>query len=271
MNDAHYEAIADVKGTYAEMQPAYHASLIAPADDMWASFADAASPYALLANGETVGFCAVNDERELMAFHLLPRFENQGARLLEFLRKQHALAAAVASTVDPGFLALCLEAGAGVETKALMYRHVLPPEGDAISGLRLASMSDHEAVVAFDEAAIGAPRSFLEPYLAERIENRELLLHEDQSRLIAIGECRNDHRSPGHAHLGIVVGTEHRGKGLGRRLLHALVLESRSRGLQPLCSTEPENHAAQAAIHAAGFRSQHRVFRIALPPRASDS
>ena len=231
MNDAHYEAIADVKGTYAEMQPAYHASLIAPADDMWASFADAASPYALLANGETVGFCAVNDERELMAFHLLPRFENFGAGLLEFLRKQYALAAAVASTVDPGFLALCLEAGTDVETKALMYRHVLPPEGEAITSLRLASMSDHEAVVAFDEAAIGAPRSFLEPYLAARIKDGELLLHEAQGNLVAIGECRNDHRSPGHAHLGIVVGTEHRGKGLGRGLLHALVARGRVVGM----------------------------------------
>lgn len=244
------------------MQPAYHASLTAPMDDMWASFADAASPYALRVNGETVGFCAVNDERELLAFHALPRFENLGKDLIGFVARELKLAAAVASTVDPGFLALSLEAGTDTDTRALMYRHVLPPEGEAISGLRLAAMSDHEAVVAFDEAAIGAPRSFLEPYLAARIENGELLLHEAQGKLIAIGECRNDHRSPGHAHLGIVVGTENRGKGLGRGLLHALVLESRSRDLQPLCSTEPDNHAAQAAIHAAGFRSQHRIFRV---------
>ena len=234
---------------------------------MWASFVDAAEPLALLADGEPVGYGALNAESELLAFYLQPEFRHVGPYMLKFLITHLELTAGIVSTIDPLSLSLCLEAGHSPETRALMYEHVLEPRpGVAPLELRVATAADLEAAIAFDEAAIGAPRSFLEPYLGARIENGELLLCERDGAIIASGECRVDTRAPGHVHLGMIVGREHRGTGLGRRMMHTLVDECRARNLKPLCSTEPDNVPAQRAIESAGFRSQHRVFRIAYAP-----
>lgn len=264
MKPTRLEIQADTAEIYSDMQSAYQETLSGPLDDMWGAFADAALPYALLLDGKVVGFCSVNDACELLSFHLTVQHEDLAETFLGYLIERLDLVAAVASTVDPGFLSPGLGLGRGAVAVALMFRHVLEPLGHALSGLRLASTADHAAAVAFDEAAIAAPRSFLEPYLLERIERGELLLHEKQDEILAIGECRMDQKRSGFAHLGIVVGQVQRGLGLGSSLLHALVLESRGRGAKPLCSTEPGNLAAVHAIHKAGFRSRHRVFRVEL-------
>lgn len=49
--------------------------------------------------------------------------------------------------------------------------------------------------------------------------------------------------------------------------MHPLTDLSRTRGLTPLCSTEPANIPAQRVIHRAGFQGLHRVFRIATMPK----
>ncbi len=259
-----FDLQADAAKVYFGLQPAYRKTLVAPQDDMWATFADAAAHYALLAGGETLGCCSVNEDRELLFFHLRARFEDRAEAVFGELIERLELVAALPSTVDPGFLSLSLEAGHGSDPKALLFHHLLEPAGTALSDLRLASTADHPAATAFAQAATDMPRSFLEPYFAERIDKRQLFLHQKGDEVLATGECRDDERQAGHAHVGLIVGRGRRGKGLGSRLMHALVLECRRRKLKPLCSTEPENLAARRVIHKAGFRARHRVFRVAL-------
>ena len=129
--------------------------------------------------------------------------------------------------MDPSFLSLSLGAGHGSVPKAMMFQHMLEPAGTALSDLRLALAVDHSASTAFAEAAAGFPRTFVEPYLAERIERGELFLYEERGEILASGECRR-------------------------------------RNMKPLCSTEPANLAARRVIHKAGFRARHRVFRVTL-------
>jgi GNAT superfamily N-acetyltransferase len=70
-----------------------------------------------------------------------------------------------------------------------------------------------------------------------------------------------------HAHLGLVVGADHRDHGLGTALMCSLVDLCRDRELIPPCSTQPDNGAALRVIRRAGFRSRHRVFRVDLGTR----
>jgi GNAT superfamily N-acetyltransferase len=231
---------------------------------MWAAFADAASHHALLVSGETVGCCSVNEARELLFFHVHAEYEELAEALLGYLIKRLELTAALPSTVDPSFLSLSLDAGHGSITKAMMFQHMLAPEGTGLSDLRPASAADHAAAMDFVESATSFPRAFLEPYLAERIEKGQLFLYEGEEEILASGECRGDPRQSGYAHLGVIVGPGQRGKGLGSRVIHELVLECRRRNVKPLCSTEPGNLAARRLIHKAGFRARHRVLRVAL-------
>ena len=234
-----------------------------PDDDLWASLADLADPYELVIGGEPAGACSIDDQRRVHAFCVDDRFADQAPTALGAVIATGVVAAVVA-TSDAAFLSLGLEAGAAAQTLALLYELRAEPTVEPIE-LRHATPGDHGAAVAFDVAATGAPPDFLDGFLAERIGAGELyLVTGPDGGIVATGECRADRWVPGWAHLGMVVGTDHRGRGLGSRLLRALVERSRALGLEPLCSTEPSNVAAQRAIGRAGFRSRHRVLQVDL-------
>ncbi|WP_080636011.1 GNAT family N-acetyltransferase [Salinispora mooreana] len=242
-------------------------NLLGPEDDMWATFADMAEPYEILIDGHIVGCCSIDDDNQLHAFHVSHDYQEVASEVLAHVIDTKKISAAVASTVDPAFLSLSLTTGGKADPVALMYTLIAPTAQRESVAVRPASRADHCAAVEFYQAEIGLPRDFLERFLAERVDRGELYLVEGVAgEIAATGECRVDPRSPGHAHLGLVVGAHHRGRRMGSRLMHTLTELSRARGLTPLCSTEPANIPAQRVIHRAGFRCLHRVFRIAMMP-----
>ncbi|MDF1665484.1 MAG: GNAT family N-acetyltransferase [Planctomycetota bacterium] len=243
---------------------AQQAVLTAPFDDMWDTFTNLAQFYLLHFDDKEIGYCAMNDGAELLAFYLEAAWEDRAEILLGELIESLKLRAACPSSVDPSFLSVALSLGQSAEPVALMYHSFIAPEGHEFLGLRLAETADHEAAVAFAETAIGAPRAFLEPYFQERIAKQELFLHEDAGVILASGELRSDLWRERHAHLGVIVHQEQRGKGLGYLMMHSLIRECQKRDFEPLCSTEPGNAAARRMIEKAGFRSRHRVFKIQL-------
>ncbi len=259
------EIRVDTSGAYERLRDARHRTLVAPEDDMWATFADLAQPYALTLGGRLVGRFSVDEDRQVHAFHVGADHEGVAGELFAHVVDQLDLRAAMASTVDPIFLSLALTAGGVAAPVALMYEHVAGPSSDEPAEVRLATPEDHTAAVAFARAADGSPEGFAGPYLARRIDLGELYLVEEAGRIIATGECRVDTRSPGNAHLGLVVEPDLRSRGLGTRLMQTLTRVCLDLALMPLCSTEPGNVAAQAVIRRAGFRRRHGVFRVHLP------
>lgn len=257
------ELVVDA-AAYEQLRMDRHRTLVAPEDDMWATFADLAVPHAIMIGDELVGRFSVDDEHQLHAFFVTDAFEPLAPALFARVVGELGVSAAIASTVDPLFLALSLSAGGGAEPVALLYDHVAPPTYDASVDVRLAVGADHAAAVEFARAATGSPDSFLVPYLEVRIGLGELYLVEIDGAIVASGECRVDQRTPGQAHLGLIVGADRRGHGLGSRLLHTLTEVCHAQDLRPLCSTEPTNLAAQKAIRRAGFRNRHHVFRVDL-------
>lgn len=240
-------------------------NLVGPEDDMWATFADIAEPHALVVNQEVVGCCSIDADNRLHAFHVTGDAQELAPAILDHVVHELNISSAMPSTVDPGFLSLCLTAGGRAESVGLMYEHIADPLDTRTVDVRPASSDDHHAAVAFYEAETGSPREFQEGYLAERISRGELhLVVDTDGRITATGECRIDLRTDKHAHLGLVVGADSRNQGVGSRLIHTLAELAHAEDLLPLCSTEPTNRAAQRVIHRAGFRTRHRVFQVAM-------
>ena len=239
-------------------------TLAAPEDDMWATFADRAEPYALMLDEQLAGRFSVDQDNQLHAFYVRDDHEAIATDLFLRVLDEIDISAAVASTVDPVFLSLSMAAGGRARPVALMYDYTAEPEGDESVELRVATPGDHAAAVAFDHDATGSPEAFLVPYVAQRIDRGELYLLEGMGKIVATGECRADIRAPGNAHLGLVVRTDLRGQGMGTRLMHTLTEICTLRDMTPRCSTDPANVAAQKVIRRAGFRNRHRVFRIAM-------
>jgi RimJ/RimL family protein N-acetyltransferase len=257
-------AIRADRQVYDDLRDERQRTLVGPEDDMWATFADMAEPYALVVEGEVAGCCSIDDVHELHVLHVRSDFEERAAELFAHVVEHAEIVAALPSTVDPAFLSLSLAAGVRAEPVALMFEHVIESSSSGRVDLRLATATDHAAAVAFDRAATDSSEAFLDPFLAERIDRHELYVVESDGEIVATGECRVDQRARGHAHLGVVVGSDRRCHGLGTGLMHALVDVCRVRDLEPLCSTEPDNLAAQRVIRRAGFRSRHRVFRVMM-------
>lgn len=250
---------------YEELRGDRQRTLVGPEDDMWATFADLGEPYSLTRGGRLAGRFSVDEEQRLHGFYVSDDFEAMSAGLLSRVVTELDVSAAMTSTVDPVFLSLCLTAGGTAEPTGLVYHHVADPTVTELVEVRTAVAADHAAAVTFCRAELEAPEAFLNAYLGERIDRGELHLVEVAEMIVASGECRVDRRAPGNAHLGLVVGAELRGKGLGARLMHTLTGIALEQGLTPRCSTEPANLAAQTVIRHAGFRTRHQVFRVTLP------
>ena len=263
LDSARIEIHAGAADAYRQLTAQRQRTLVAPEDDMWATFADMAEPHALTIDAQLVGRFSVDDDRQLHGFHLSDDLEDAAADVFDRVVDELKITAVMTSTVDPTFLALGLTRGGAARPVALMYDLTTDPQSDDTVAVRLATSADHAAAVAFYRAETGSPEAFLTSFLTERIDLHELYLVETDGKITATGECRADHRTPGNAHLGLVVDSEHRGQGTGSRLMHTLTKISQDHDLTPRCSTEPTNPAAQSVIRRAGFRNRHQIFQIA--------
>jgi len=262
MNDIDLSLQADAAAVYADQAREYLDGLVAPLDDMWAAFADMATPHALLVDGQVVGCCSIDEGGQLLRFHVQPRFSQHSTGLLRLVLAELEVAHMMVCTLDPNALSTALDLSASVHCHALLYGSVGEPEGDGLDELSLAVPDDLARIVDFQVEATGMPREFLEPYGSVRLERQELLLHERDGRLLCVGELRRDPRQSGVAHVGLIVHAEARGQGVGSAMLASLVSRSREAGLSPCCSTEVTNLGARRAIERAGFRAAHRVLHV---------
>ena len=247
---------------YADHRAAYLAQLVAPMDDMWAVFADMAAPHALMMGEQVVGSCSVDEEGQLLRFYVQPRFQHHATALLRMALRELEAARVIVCTLDPCYLSAALDLATKVESHTLLFAPVTEPEGPGLQGLVRGDSGDHQRIIDFQAEALGAPRDVLDFYVRKRLDRQEMLLFEQGSELLSVGELRRDQQQPGIAHVGMVVHAEQRGKGIASRMLSSLVTRSRAEGLAPHCSTEVTNLAARRAIERAGFRANHRLLRV---------
>ena len=208
------------------------------------------------------GSCCLDEERRLLRFFVRPALQQHAVPLLRLALGELGAACMMVCTLDPGFLSAAMDVASRVESHSLLFAPVTDPEGLGLEQLVQARLDDHARIVDFQEAATGAPRSFLEPYAHERLERGELLLYEPEGELLCVGELRRDAQQEGIAQVGLIVHAAHRSRGIGSRMLSSLVARSREQDLVPHCSTELANHAARRTIERAGFRANHRVLRV---------
>lgn len=258
---------------YAGQRSAHLRQLDAPADDMWTAFADAAQAYELRVDGALVGGCSVDEDGRLLRYHLDSSAREHGGALLRRAIEALELSSLMLSSADPGFARAVWELQLVASPHTLLY--ALDADSAEHAGghepLRRARADELERIVDFDERVTGAPRAFLEGYVARWLREGELWLHEREGELLAVGELRPDAHQGGVAHLGVMVAEAARGAGLGAGVLRALAVRARMGGWRPVCSTEVSNGAARKAIERAGFRSEHALYAVPLAPRPAAS
>ncbi|MCP3914558.1 MAG: GNAT family N-acetyltransferase [bacterium] len=256
----------DASKVYADHRVEYLDQLVAPMDDMWAAFADMAAPHALCIEEQVVGSCCVDAEGQLLRFYVQPHSQHRAVDLLRLALRELEAARMMVCTSDPVYLSCALDLASSVESHTLLFALAAEPEGPGLTDLRVAERGEHARIVDFQAEELGAPRSFLNHYVRERLERQEMLLFERGPQLLCIGELRQDQQQAGIAQLGLIVQGAVRGQGIGSRMMSSLVTRSREQGLAPHCSTELANAGARRVIERAGFRAGHRVLRVEFAP-----
>lgn len=248
---------------FKEQKRHYLENLSAPLDGMWESgFLPLADHYKISLNGTGVGYLVLNDEGYVLQFDAPNHQQAAFASAVEILKPKGAFV----STVEESYLNAARNHEKNSTVNSLMYSEFVPLKTmlpfDPGSKFSLIAPEGLEIAVRFAHETLGANAEWLRGYYGLLINRGELYGLYTQGNLVATGECRISETQKPYADVGMVVGKEHRGKGIATKILKTLRKQCHKNKLKPICSTEFENKAAQRSIENAGFKNTNKILRI---------
>lgn len=260
--DMKYAFEASSPSEMKDLKQGYLDQLIAPLDGMWGSFVDSGDHFSVRFGGAIVGYFVINAEKKLLQFHL--QSGHDASNIFAEVLKETGCTGAFVATFEFPFLALCMDHQQSIVVNAFMYQldqvaSIEPGLFSEQTEFRLAEKDELNLAVEFCFQTLGANRDWLQEYLEERIDGRELFGLWQNGLLIATGECRPSSTQSPVADLGMIVSKDHRGQGIATNILKRLVQHCHKNEWVPICSTESENKAAQKSISRSGFVSYHRI------------
>lgn len=257
----------------AKLKRKYLGQLAFPLDGMWKSFVGMADHYSILAEGEDVGYCAINAERKLLQFYVPG--DHEAEQIFGQILAELNVTGAFLHSFEHQYLSLCMDHQESVTVNALQYHADKSAETEAVAfpagaEFRLIEPAELQAAVDFAVAALGADAGWLSGYYSDLISGGKLFGLWLDGALIATGECRPSETQEPFADVGMVVSNDHRRQGLATNILRQLVQQCRERGLSPICSTERDNIAAQKAIEKSGLVSRQRILEVTFEAPSSE-
>ncbi|MEM7351871.1 MAG: GNAT family N-acetyltransferase [Acidobacteriota bacterium] len=257
---ASFEELADLRRAYLRSQTA-------PIDGMWEAFAAMAHQREIRSAGEKAGFFCVNEQGQILQFHVSAPFEPVAAELFARVVDRSEVRGAMVSTADPLFSSLCFDLHNEVRVNTYLYEDHHPSESplagegeaslDLVEAYELTTIADLQRG-SFDQD----PGDWLLGYLENLITRRELYALRLGDEILGTGELRVSDSQPPYADLGVITMRRHRRRGVASHILWRLKQLGLDRELVPICSTTVENLGAQRAIAKAGFISRHRILQV---------
>jgi len=250
------------------MRDDYLRTLVAPMDGMWEKVVIAHAVFwDIRERGRHAGYACVGPANALLRFHLAG---GDGARARETFRwfvAAHGIRRAIAGTIEPPYLSLCLAHQRGIALHSYLFRDHTPvatPSGLGDATFRTAEEGEFDAIARFYHTNTEGPGAWIGAFLRERLARGELFGLYDRQGVLATGECIPNRAQPPYADLGMVVAWASRGRGLGSAMLARLKEHCYDAGWQPICSCAADNSASKKAIEKAGFISEHCMLEIVL-------
>ena len=250
-----------------DLKCAYRRSLIAPLDGMWEHFIGAANHYAIKSGAEILGYCAVNAEHQLL--QVAVDTADDARQIFSEMVASLEVTGAILASFEMHALALAMDHQKSISVNAFMYH--LPP-GVQLEAANFAAdtifkpvgCDDLAAAISFAVSTLGMNERWLEGYLGDLVQKKQLYALWRGADIIATGECRVSESQKPYADVGMVVGQTFRGQGIATNVLRALNQICADKGLKAICSTERDNISAQKAIANAGFVCHHRMLDFAF-------
>ena len=253
----------------SDLRRGYLASLAAPLDGMWEALAAMGRQLEIRSAGERAGYFSLNDEGQLLQFHVAAPFESAVAEIFAAVVARYEVKGAMVSTADHLFLGLCLDVLKEVRVHTYLYRDhhrgEVALEGGEEASFDVVEASELEAIAELQRDSLDQdPGDWLVGYLKNLITRRELYTLRLAGEILGTGEARLSESQPPFVDLGVITVRRHRGRGVAPHILWRLKQLCYDRELVPICSTTAENVGPRRAIAKAGFVSCHRILKVAF-------
>lgn len=265
-----FEQVANLT-EIADWKQAYLQTLVAPLDGYWETAVIArALHFKIWVDGRALGYFAVDKQKRLLQFYAL----EQADALFTAVFESEWVATAVASTIDPAHLSLCLDRQQSVSVNSYLFHDDRPVEPELPAypqaQFRLTTMAELAELAEFntrnnefeDTETIEELFKTRLKYARLLIERQQSFLLVDGTTILGIGEYRPSQSQPPFADIGMITDREHRQKGVGTFILAQLKQHCYQQNLQPICSCAANNFASRKTIEKAGLVTRHRILDI---------
>jgi len=238
-------------------------NLLAPQDDMWEAFMDMSVQWEIRLNKEIIGYACVNDENILLQFYLLPYWLNHTEKLFEQFIKQQDIKKAILGTNNPVPLTSAMHFQKAIKVHTSLFTDLVRLDKvEKKEGLTLAQTEDLDQLVGFCFESTGAPKEWSRGYFKNLIAKQELFILKDQAEILGTCEVRKSIYDKKVAHIGMIVSSKYRRKGLGTYLLGIAKEIAIDWKRHPVCSCEIDNLGSLKSIQNNGFRSKYQILSM---------
>ncbi len=243
-------------------------TLTAPQDGMWESFMNNALQWVVTLEEERIGYTCVDQEGRLIQFFVLPQWVHEATNIFEKFIQQEGIQTAMVGTNNPVFLSTSLHFQQSITVDSYFFTEFINTKISEKKGVLKAAIPQNlQAVVEFCHLSIGAPKEWLEGYVQNLIERKEIFIFRNEKDIIGTCEVRKSpygqvDSNPVVADIGMIVSPFYRKQGYGTFLLGKAKEIAIQDGSRPICSCEKDNVGSLRAIQGNGFRSVHRLLAV---------
>lgn len=258
-------AVETMKRTYLE-------GLISPMHDQWLyGYVGASTVYELFHGEQSMGYCYLQ-EQTLMQLYLEKPYMSHGADVMDYLVEHHGVNGALAATIEPHYLSLCLDRQKQTKVHSYLFedhepRTPTPPDLEDLTHRAAVMESDFQTIVDhYTRTSEGGELQLehLKGYIQNVIAHQKVFMFFSGDCLIGTGEYRPSQSQPAYADLGMIVAPEYRRKGVGSYILASCRDYGYAQQTNPICCCEADNLASRGAIEKAGFLARHRVLKLSF-------
>jgi predicted acetyltransferase len=234
----------------------------APIDAMWEQLYIAYSQAYLIENeGNTIGYCCVNDHDCLLQLFLSEEFLSKMDEVVANLIASGLIRSASLSAIEPVSFNACLNHSESIQANTYCFQHSNQPiDLKPDFSLELVSIDDIPAIKSFLKNQIGMDDTF--GYTENLVSRREIFMVRESGGIIATSECRMSDSQPEIADLGIIVNKDYQGKGIATQVMQMQVNRVLKANRKPICSTTVDNQASRKMIRKSGFYCSNIIFDI---------
>lgn len=184
----------------------------------------------------------------------------RGVSLLHQLLDERHITTVLCKSFDTQLLNAALSRKATVSTAAYLFRRMetVPSPSIAIgTEFRKGTLEDVEAVMGFNDGFFESADELIGYF-----NDDGLFVLELDGEIVACGIGTSVIVGERDIDIGVLVSENHRRRGLGHIVVHAVKEHYQRLGCRPICGCSVNNLSSKRTLEKAGFISEHRLFSI---------